>query len=181
MLPDTERRWRASTHRLLMRIALSGNDLATARAEARLGEDTDPQMPLTDYLEGLISHRAGRFAEALPHFEAALRKSQDRTFQMPEVRYYIADTMARLERYEQAERYFREELRLFPGSYRSRAGLAMLYQVQGRSGDVAREVDAMLGVSPSPASFALAAQLWDMFGEPRKAAEVRARARQVTR
>jgi tetratricopeptide (TPR) repeat protein len=117
----------------------------------------------------------------LPRFEAALRKSQNRTFQMPEVRYYLADTLARLERYGEAERLFREELRFFPASYRSRAGLAMLYQTQGRAGDVAGEIEAMLRASPSPASFALAAQLWDMFGEPRKAAETRLRARRVER
>jgi hypothetical protein len=57
----------------------------------------------------------------------------------------------------------------------------MLYQARGREGDAAAEIEAMLRASPSPASFALAAQLWDMFGEPRKAAETRLRATQVKR
>lgn len=181
LMPDVEGRWRASIHKLLMRIALAGNDLATARAEAKLAEGADPQMPLTDYLEGLIAHDAGRFQEALPRFEAALRESRNRTFQVPEVRYYLADTLGRLGRYDEAERLFREELRLFPASFRSRAGLAMLYQAQGRPADAAREIEAMLRASPSPASFALAAQLWDMFGEPRRAADTRLRASRVAR
>jgi tetratricopeptide (TPR) repeat protein len=181
MLPDTEHRWRASSHKMLMRIAMARRDLATARSEAKLAEAADPEMPLTDYLEGLIAHKAGRFEEALPHFTAALRKVQGRTFQVPDVRYYLADTLARLARYEEAERLFREELHFFPASFRSHAGLAMLYQAQGRPVDAAGEIEDMVRVSPSPASFALAAQLWDMFGERGKAAETRRRAQQVTR
>jgi len=181
VLPESDRRWRASAHRLLMRVALARRDDAEARAQAKRAEQTDPEMPLTDYVEGLIAHRAGRFADALPHFESTLQKSQVRTFQMPEVRYYLADTLARLERYGEAERLFREELRYFPASARSRAGLAMLYHAQGRPRQAEAEIDQMLRVTPNPESFRLAEQLWTMFGEKGKAAEVRSRARQVTR
>lgn len=181
LLPETDRRWRAMAHRQLMRMALARQDEAGARAEARRAEEADPEMPLTDYVEGLIAHRAGRFAEALPHFEATLGRSKDRTFQLPDVRYYLADTLARLDRYAEAERLFREELRYFAASARSRAGLAMIYQAQGRPDRAEAEIEDMLRVTPNPESFRLAEQLWTMFGDSRKAAAVRDRARQVAR
>ncbi|MEW5982656.1 MAG: sulfatase-like hydrolase/transferase [Acidobacteriota bacterium] len=181
VLPPTDHRWRASAHRLLMRIALARNDESEARAEAKRAEEADPEMPLTDYVEGLICHRAGRFVQALPHFEATLRKSQNRTFQMPDVRYHLADTLARLDRLGEAEGLFRDELRYFPASARSRAGLAMLYRAQGRSRLAETEIEEMLRVTPNPESFGLAERLWTMFGEHAKAAGIRARARQAGR
>jgi hypothetical protein len=50
----------------------------------------------------------------------------------------------------------------------------MLYRVQGRDQDVARTIEAMLRVSPTPAGYEMAEKLWAMFGEPARAAAVRA-------
>jgi tetratricopeptide (TPR) repeat protein len=179
MLPASEARWRATAHKMLMRIALAAKDTEGARAEARLGEEVDPSLPLTDLIEGLISYDAGQFAEALPHFEAALRRGAGRTFEIPDLHFYIGDSLARLERYAEAEPHLKEEVRLFPSNIRARAGLAMLYRVQGRNDESARAIEQMLHVSPTPESYATAEKLWTMFGEPGRAAAVRTEGRAV--
>jgi len=179
VLPPSEARWRAIAHKMLMRIALAGNDTAAARAEAARGEEADPTLPLTDLLEGLINYESGQYAAALPHFEAAQRRSAGRTFEVPDLRYYIGDSLARLERYAEAEPPLQEEVRLFPSNVRARAGLAMLYRVQGRNDEAAQAVEAMLRVAPTPESYRTAEKLWTMFGEPARAAAVKAESRSV--
>jgi arylsulfatase A-like enzyme len=179
VLPANEARWRATAHKMLMRIALASNDPAGARAEARRGEEADPSLPLTDLLEGLIDYEAGKFADALPHFETALRRSAGRTFEIPDLHYYVGDCLARLERYAEAEPPLKEEVRLFPSNTRARAGLAMLYRVLGRNEESARASESMLRVSPTAESYETAEKLWTMFGEPGRAAAVRAERRAV--
>ena len=177
LLPANEARWRATAHKLLMRVALAEKDAVRARAEAGKGEQEDPSLPLTDLVEGLIDYEAGEFADALPHFQAALRRNAGRTFEVPDLRFYAGDCLARLERYAEAEPLLQEEVRLFPGSIRARAGLAMLYQVQGRDEESAQAIEQMLRVSPTPESYATAEKLWTMFGQPGRAAAVRAERR----
>jgi tetratricopeptide (TPR) repeat protein len=179
VLPASEVRWRATAHKMLMRVALGTKDTATARAEAKRGEEADPSLPLTDLVEGLINYEAGQYAEALPYFEAAIRRSTGRTFEVPDLHYYAGDCLARLERYAEAEPRLLKEVRLFPGSVRARAGLAMLYRAQGRNEDSVRAIEEMLRVSPTPESYATAEKLWTMFGEPARAAAVKAQGRTV--
>jgi hypothetical protein len=92
-----------------------------------------------------------------------------RTVQMHDLNYYIGDSLARLERYAQAEPYLVEEVRVFPQNLRARAGLAMLYRVMGRDLESDRAVEELVREAPTPEGRALAAQLWMMFGEPEKA------------
>jgi len=173
MLPTTEGRWLATAHKMLMRIALARNDAATARAEAARAEQADPTFPMADYCEGLIRYNAGLYSQALPHFQAALDKSRDRTFLVPDIRYYLGDTLGRLDRLSDAERLFREELAMFPHSLRATSGLAMVYRSQGRADESTRVIEAMLRRSPTPQAFELAGRLWTMFGETARAAEAR--------
>ncbi len=49
-----------------------------------------------------------------------------------DLHFMIGDSLARLERYKEAEPYLEEEVRLYPQHVRARAGLAMLYQSMGR-------------------------------------------------
>ena len=68
--------------------------------------------------------------------------------QMNDLNYYIGDSLARLERYAEAEPYLQDEVRLFPHNTRARAGLAMLYRAMGR--------DARLGARNRGAAARLA-------------------------
>ena len=94
---------------------------------------------------------------------------------MNDLNYYIGDSLARMERYQEAEPYLLDEVRLFPHNTRARAGLAMLYRAMGRDAESERAIEELLRVSPTPEARVVAAQLWTMFGEPEKAQRVKIR------
>ena len=94
--------------------------------------------------------------------------------QVLDVNYYLGDSLARLERYDQAEPFFRAELTISPGHVRARAGLAMLYRATGRNAEAERAIADLLDTVGTREAYDVAAQLWTMFGQPGRAAAVRA-------
>jgi choline-sulfatase len=165
----------AAAHELLAKIALARHDRPAALREAQLAQQSDPTLPMPLFVEGLLLYNDGRYADALTPFMHAREALRGRAVQINELSYYIGDSLAHLERYQEAEPYFLEEIRIFPHNTRARAGLAMLYRAMGRDEDAERAIDGLLRVSPTPDGRALAAQLWTMFGEPEKAQRVRIR------
>jgi predicted Zn-dependent protease len=101
------------------------------------------------------------------------------TVQITELHFYTADTLARLERYPEAETEFIEELKYFPQNIRARGGLAMVYQAGDRPEEAAQVLADMLRVTPTPDSYALAARLHTMFGNRKQAESVRAEGRRA--
>ena len=160
--PANDARWRATAHQTLAMIALARRDEGGARSEATLANQIDPTLPMPQYVEGLIRYNANQFEGAVPFFTQALKETAARTIQMPELRYYLGDALARLERYAEAEPVLAEEARLFPSELRAHAALAMLYRATGRPRESDREVDAMER-SPMSEGRVLAAKLRQMF------------------
>jgi choline-sulfatase len=171
----------AVAHEMLARIALSNGDAAEARRHAQLAQQSDPTLPLPAFVEGMILYQQQRFDAAAARFLEVRKTAGGRTEQLADVSYLAGDSLARLERYEEAERLFEAELALTPDHVRARAGLAMLYQATGRHAHAAAAVDALVQRSPTPEGYEVAAQLWTMFGEPGKAAAARAGARRPPR
>ena len=167
----------STAHQALASIALANKDYPEAQKQADLAAQADPTLPMPLYVRGMIAYSQQRYAEALPLLEQARDKWAVRTMQPPDIRFYIGDTLARLERYPDAERAFKEELGLYPNSVRAHSGLAMLYASTNRPDDVQKIIADLLRVSPSPSAYQTAAQLWDMFGQADRAAAVRAEAR----
>jgi tetratricopeptide (TPR) repeat protein len=165
----------AGAHELLAKIALARHDKEMALREAKLAQAADPTLPMPLYVEGLLLYNAGQYAPALDPLMRARQQLEGRTLQMNDLNYYIGDALARLERYPEAERYFQDEIRVFPHNTRARAGLAMLYRATGRDADSERAIDEILRISPTPEGRSLAVQLWTMFGEPEKARQVKIR------
>jgi arylsulfatase A-like enzyme/Flp pilus assembly protein TadD len=159
----------AGAHEILAKIAIAARDRTAALREATLAQDADPTLPMPLYVEGVFAYNEGRYNEALGPLMRARDAVRGRTVQMHDLNYYIGDSLARLERYPQAEPYLVEEVRVFPYNLRARAGLAMLYRVMGRDLESDRAVEELVRVAPTPEGRALAAQLWMMFGEPEKA------------
>jgi choline-sulfatase len=173
-------RSRASAHELLAKIALARQDPDNAREEAELARKADPALPLPTFVEARILYDEGRYADALPLFEQTIADvKRAGALQMSELHYYTADTLGRMERYPDAEKEFRAELHFFPQNTRARAGLAMLYEATERADLAAATIADMLRVTPTPESYALAARLWTMFGNPQQANAVRAEARRA--
>ena len=167
----------ANAHHTLANIALRQNQPEVARREAKLAADADPTLPVPQLISGLIAYERGQFAEALPLLMQAREAYGRRTLQTNDLNFYIGDCLARLERYAEAERYFLDEVRLYPQNTRARAGLALLYQATGRPSDAERTIEEMIRAAPTALSFERAASLWSMFGRADKAAEMRALAR----
>ncbi|HYT69532.1 MAG TPA: sulfatase-like hydrolase/transferase [Vicinamibacterales bacterium] len=165
----------AGAHEVLAKIALAKHDRELARKEASLAQQADSTLPMPFYVEGLLLYNEGKYAEALGPLMRAREALRGRTVQMNDLNYYIGDSLARLERYPEAEPYLLDEVRLFPHNTRARAGLAMLYRAMGRDTESERVVDELLRVSPTPEARVVAAQLWTMFGEPEKARRVKIR------
>jgi tetratricopeptide (TPR) repeat protein len=162
-IPATDARWRAKAHDTLAMIALERHDPSRARQEARLANEIDPTLPMPHYVEGSIRYRNGQFGAAVPFFEQALKASATRTVQIPELRYYLGDALARLERYSEAEPLLIDEVRLFPHDLRARAALAMLYRATGRVEASDRAVESIVRVAPTAEGQALVAKLRRMF------------------
>jgi arylsulfatase A-like enzyme/Tfp pilus assembly protein PilF len=178
---STDRRARASAHEMLAKIALARHDPDAARDEAALAREADPTLPLPIYIDARLLYDQGKYADALPLFEAAIAELKKSTLQITELHFYAADTLGRLERYEEAEAEFLEELKYFPQNTRARAGLAMIYQATEQPEAAARVVADMTRITPTPESYALAAKLFTMFGDRKQAEAVRAEGRRATK
>jgi tetratricopeptide (TPR) repeat protein len=178
--PESDHRSRASAHEMLAKVALARHDVDAAREEASFAREEDPTLPLPIYIEARLLYDQGKYADALPLFKqviAELKKSG--TLQITELHFNTADTLARLERYPEAEPEFIEELKYFPQNTRARGGLAMLYQASGQPDAAERVLNDMTRISPTSDSYALAARLFTMFGNRQQADAVRAEARRA--
>jgi arylsulfatase A-like enzyme/Flp pilus assembly protein TadD len=177
---ERDTRSRAAAHEILARIALARHDDEGARREAELAQADDPKLPLPAYIEARLLYDQGKHADALSLFEQAiaeLKRSSDRT--IADLHFHTADALVHLERYPEAEQEFIEELKVSPQNTRARAGLATLYQANGQSEDVARVLDDLVTITPTPDAYALAARLWTTFGNRQQADAVRAQARRA--
>ncbi|MBI2835410.1 MAG: sulfatase-like hydrolase/transferase [Acidobacteria bacterium] len=174
----TDPRVAANAHELLAKIALARNDPEAARREADAASRRQPGSALRAYVDGMILHKAGQYDRAVTHFLQAVRESRTGTVQLADLHYYAADTLARLNRHQEAVAEFREELRLFPQNTRAHAGLAMLYRATGHDIDAARAIESLIATVPTPEGYALAAKLWTIFGERARADAVRGQAQE---
>lgn len=182
LAPESDRRSRASAHELLAKIALARHDADVAREEAALARAADPELPLPLFVDARLLYDDGKYDEALPLFEEAVARLKKATSpRISDLHFYTGDTLARLERYSEAEAEFFEELKAFPLNARARGGLAMVYQADGRSDDADRVLADMIRIVPTPESYALAARLHAMFGNRKEAEALRAEARRAFR
>lgn len=169
----------AIAHETLARIAVHQGDDTVARRHAQLAQQADPSLPMQAFIDGMILHRQGQYGAAAQRLLEAKRAMASRTEQLADLNYLAGDSLARLERYQEAEPMLLAELGLFPNHVRARGGLAMLYKATARDAAAERALEDIVRLSPTPEGIEMAAQLWTMFGEPRKAAAVRARSRQL--
>src|SRR5439155_1405143 len=99
----TDRRSRASAHEMLAKIALARHDTDAAREEAGLAREADPTLPLPIFIDARLLYDQAKYEDALPLFEQASADLKKSTLQITELHFYTADTLARLDRYDEAE------------------------------------------------------------------------------
>lgn len=149
----------AAAYEMLATIALARHDGENARRFAGFAQRADAGCPLPDYVDGRLAYAAGRYEDAWTSFERALRQSRSRTTQIRGLHLYSGDVLARLGRFDEAEREFRDEARFYPDSAWAYLSLANLYQTFGRVGEAEQMLSAMLRAVPSPEARAQAARL----------------------
>ena len=167
----------AQAHQSLAVIAVHERQADEALKQADLAAQADPGLPLPAFVRGILAHIGQRYSEAVRHLTQAREGYAARTAQPSDLNYFLGDSLARLERYGEAEPFLKEELRLYPQNIKAAAGLAMLYQVTSRTQEADAAIQTMLRSSPSPESYARAAELYQMFGRSDRASQVREQAR----
>jgi arylsulfatase A-like enzyme/tetratricopeptide (TPR) repeat protein len=165
-------------HAILARAALGRGDLEAAEKEAAgaravEGSEIDADLVLTEVLL-----RRGRVQEALAAAEDA-RRRRDAAGGPPVegLEFAYGDALARLERRDEAEKAFREEIRLFPKNTEAYARLAIVLALEHRTlGEVRRLFETMAAANPGPESARLAAKTLESLGDHEAAAVWRRRA-----
>lgn len=150
---------RAAAYEMLAKIALARDDLAGARRYAALAQQADAGFPLPAYVEGRLAYASGHYEAAWAHFSEALAVSGSRTLQVPELHLYAGDTLAHLQRFDEAEREFKQEIQFFATNTWAYISLANLYRTFGRQEEADRVLAAMVQAVPSADARARAARL----------------------
>lgn len=168
----------AAAHELLARLAVQRGDAEAARRHAAAAAQTDPTLPMPAFIDGLLLYNDGAWAAAIPPLTDAVRALVTRTEQVADVRYVLADALARQGRLAEAAPLFAAEIAIFPHHLLARAGLAMTQWELGQRAEAVATVEGLEASAArfgQPEGFRLAAQLWAQFGEPTRAARARSR------
>jgi choline-sulfatase len=167
----------SQAHQALALIEVARKREAAALQEAKLAAEADPGLPMLSFVQGTIAYNNQQYADAVRVLLETRKGYAQRSGQPKDLHYMIGDSLARLERYPEAEPYLKEEVRLYPHHVRARASLAMLYQSMGRPADAERVLDDLVREVPTRDAYETAASVWRMFGRPERAAAVEAEAR----
>ncbi|HXI13360.1 MAG TPA: sulfatase-like hydrolase/transferase [Thermoanaerobaculia bacterium] len=157
-------------HEVLARVRLEKNDIDGAVREANLAlkEQSDGVGPLL--ILSRAASRRGDPATALGYADKAqallLEKNAPVTVS---VHYQRGDALARLGRFDEAERAFLEEIRLFPDEPQSYVSLILAYISQGRTKDATRLVFDLTRQSPTPRSYVAMVQTLRTIGDEKGA------------
>ena len=168
---------RAAAHELAARIALAKNDVNAALAHAKSAHDADPALPIEGFVRGRILYDDAKYDEASAAFQEAVTALRAQKRSIPDLHLYLGESLAHLERYSEAETQYREELRTFPRNVHVYSRLAMLYAATNRQEAVEDVLNELVAATPTPESYAVAARLWTIVGNPTRAEALRSDAR----
>jgi tetratricopeptide (TPR) repeat protein len=168
---------RAVAHALAARVALARLDADAATMHAQAAQESDPALPLAEFVRGRLLYEDGRYEEAAQALQEADAASTEHKRPIEDLHASLGDALARLDRYADAETHYRDELRAFPRNTRAYASLAMLYRASNRDRDVEQVIGGLIEAAPTPDGYATAARLWTILGERSRAEALRADAR----
>lgn len=168
----------SQAHQAMALIDVAAGRDASALEQAALAAKAEPGLPFVPFVRGTIAYGAGRYAEAITSLVEARQQYAGRGAQPRDLYFMLGDSLARLERYQEAEPYLQQEVRLYPHHVRARAGLAMLYQSTGREADADRVLTTLVLEVPTREAYETASRVRRMFGQPARAAALDAEARE---
>lgn len=153
-----------SGHELMARVALARDDLAGASREAQLAVEADPRKePKRQLLVAEILQRGEKFDETLKTLDSAEAQAQKAKLgALHRLDFLRGDTLARMNRMDEAEAAYLREISSFPSDSRAYANLAVLYVVEGRSSDAERVFEKLVSAYPSETSYLVAVHTFEV-------------------
>jgi tetratricopeptide (TPR) repeat protein len=167
----------AAAHEMAARVALAAKDPEAATRHAEAARAADEHLPALQFVRGRLLYDEGKYEEAAAQFEAAERMLREHVGTMADLHLYFGESLARLDRYTDAETQFREELRAYPRNVQAYTSLAMLYRASNRDAAVEDVLNELVAATPTPEGYAVAAKLWTILGERSRAEALRSDAR----
>jgi arylsulfatase A-like enzyme len=166
----------AGAQGLLARVALGRDDLAGAERAAReaLARPGDESAAL---VLAEVHLRRNQAAQALALLDGVRNRQREAGGALRDLEFLRGDALGRLERLEEAQAAFEEEVRLFPDNAPAYARLAVVWALRGRTvGEVHTLLERMQAQVPGRETALLAARTLESLGDRRTAAAWRRRA-----
>jgi tetratricopeptide (TPR) repeat protein len=129
------------------------------------------------FVRGRLLYDEAKYEDAAAQFKEAEAALRERGNTMADLHLYFGESLARLDRYPDAEAQFREELHAYPRNLQAYTSLAMLYRASNRDADVEDVLNELVAATPTPEGYAVAAKLWTILGERSRAEALRSDAR----
>jgi tetratricopeptide (TPR) repeat protein len=167
----------AAAHEMAARVALADADSESATRHAEAAHAADATLPVPQFVRGRLLYDEGKYEEAAAQFTEAEATLREHGSAMADLHLYFGESLARLDRYPDAEAQFREELHAYPRSLQAYTSLAMLYRASNRDADVEDVLNELVAATPTPEGYAVAAKLWTILGERSRAEALRSDAR----
>ena len=166
-----------AAHEMAARVALVSGDKEAATKHAAAAHEADPSIPVRQFVQGRLLYEEGRYKDAVTTFAQAAMTLAEANRSLADLHLYLGESLARLDRYDEAESQFREELRDFPRSMQAYTSLAMLYRASNRDAAVEDVLNELVASTPTPEGYGVAARLWTILGDPSRAEALRSDAR----
>jgi tetratricopeptide (TPR) repeat protein len=167
----------AAAHEMAARVALADKDAESAARHADAAHAADATLPVPQFVRGRVQYDEGHYEEAAAQFGEAESILREHGGAMPDLHLYLGESLARLDRYADAESQFRAELHAYPRNVQAYTSLAMLYRASNRDADVEDILNELVAATPTPEGYAVAAKLWTILGERSRAEALRSDAR----
>lgn len=166
-----------AAHEMAARVALVVGDKEAATQHAAAAHEADPSIPVQQFVQGRLLYEEGKYEEAATTFTQAVSSLTEGNRSLADLHLYLGESFARLDRYDEAEAQFRDELREFPRSIQAYTSLAMLYRASNRDAAVEDVLNELVASTPTPEGYGVAARLWTILGDPSRAEALRSDAR----
>ena len=166
-----------AAHEMAARVALVSGDKEAATEHAAAAHEADPSIPVRQFVQGRLLYEEGKYEDAVSTFAQAAMTLAEANRSLADLHLYLGESLARLDRYDEAESQFREELRDFPRSMQAYTSLAMLYRASNRDAAVEDVLNELVASTPTPEGYGVAARLWTILGDPSRAEALRSDAR----
>jgi arylsulfatase A-like enzyme/Flp pilus assembly protein TadD len=153
-------------HEILARIALMRGDVTRAESEARQAVSAPGETNAALYTLARIEQKKSRPAEALRIADDLLARLA-RTGGRPlrGLHALRGDALARTGNAPEAERAFRNELRLFPGDPEAYRGLIVLLASQGRTDEATSAIREFAAIAPNRNTYGVIAETLEVLGD----------------